>query len=151
MKCHIVGQRLYLQQYCFDRDQEIKQKIDDYGQEDLAKTLTQQVVTNMINGWLKDYQVFKPSDLFLEYPDSFKDLECITIKPIQVLLEALEFFGLPKGYMNGEGHWKDWAKKKEEEQKALSLKRPKRQQKKTNKKAKKEDKDEDIFKPPALF
>lgn len=69
----------------------------------------------MINGWLKDYQVFKPSDLFLEYPDSFKDLECITIKPIQVLLEALEFFGLPKGYMNGEGHWKDWAKKKEEE------------------------------------
>ncbi|CAD8112864.1 unnamed protein product [Paramecium primaurelia] len=151
MKCHIVGQRLYLQQYCFDRDQEIKQKIDDYGQEDLAKTLTPQVVTDMINGWLKDYQVFKPSDLFLEYPNLFKDLECITIKPIQILLEALEFFGLPKGYMNGEGHWKDWAKKKEEEQKALSLKRPKRQQKKTNKKAKKEDKDEDIFKPPPYF
>jgi len=30
-------------------------------------------------------------------------------------LETLEYFGLPQNYMNGEGHWKDWAKKKEEE------------------------------------
>lgn len=36
----------------------------------------------MINNWLKDYKVFCPSDLFLEYPNKFKDLECITIKPI---------------------------------------------------------------------
>lgn len=36
----------------------------------------------MINTWLKEYQVFRPSELFLEYPDMFKELECITIKPL---------------------------------------------------------------------
>ncbi|KAM3135741.1 hypothetical protein pb186bvf_012138 [Paramecium bursaria] len=152
MKCHIIGQRLYLQQYCFDKDQEIKLQIDSYlTNEEQAKTLNKEVVTNLINGWLNEYKVFCPSQLFLEFPNEFNDLECITIKPLQILLEALEYFGLPKNYMSGEGHWKDWAKRKEEEQKALQLKRPRRQQKKTNKKSKKEDKEEDIFKPPSYF
>lgn len=69
----------------------------------------------MINGWLSDYKVFCPSDLFLEFPNKFQDLESLTIEPLQILLETLEYFGLPQNYMNGEGHWKDWAKKKEEE------------------------------------
>lgn len=151
MKCNILGQRLYLQQYCFDRDQEIKLQIDNYSTEEQAKVLTKELVTNMINGWLSEYKVFCPSDLFLEFPHLYPDLTCLTIPAIQLLLEALEYFGLPKNYMNGEGHWKDWAKKKEEELKAMQQKRPKRSQKKTNKKNKKEDKEEDIFKPPSYF
>ena len=27
-----------------------------------------------------------------------------------MLLETLEFYGLPKNYMLGVGHWKDWEK-----------------------------------------
>jgi hypothetical protein len=33
-------------------------------------------------------------------------------------LETLTYFGLPKGYMQGEGHWQDWEKKKLEELRA---------------------------------
>ena len=39
-------------------------------------------------------------------------------------LETLTYFGLPKGYMKGEGHWRDWEKKKLEEQKAASMRNP---------------------------
>lgn len=40
------------------------------------------------------------------------------LSPRQLLLETLEFFGLPKNYMLGAGHWKDWEKKKMEEKRA---------------------------------
>lgn len=67
-------------------------------------------------------------------------------------METLEFFGLPKGYINGEGHWKDWAKKILEERKAASLRKPKNQRKVTRKKAKKDDdKKDDELQPPSWF
>lgn len=39
------------------------------------------------------------------------------LTPRELLLETLEFFGLPQDYMLGNGHWKDWEKKKLEERK----------------------------------
>ena len=32
------------------------------------------------------------------------------MKPREFLMETLEYFGLPKGYLKGEGHWKNWLK-----------------------------------------
>lgn len=46
------------------------------------------------------------------------------------LIETLEIFGLPKHYMKKEGHWKDWAKKKIEDNIAAQLRRPKKNIKK---------------------
>lgn len=54
--------------------------------------------------------------------------------------------------MQGQGHWKDWAKKILEEKKAASLRKPKKQSKVTRKKAKKDDdKKDDELKPPTWF
>lgn len=44
----------------------------------------------------------------MEFPDECLKQECLIQKPRDILLETLEFFGLPKNYINGEGHWKDW-------------------------------------------
>jgi len=43
---------------------------------------------------------------------------------LEFFLESLEYYGLPKDYLNGGGHWKDWEKNKREEQKALAMRRP---------------------------
>jgi len=73
------------------------------------------------------------------------------ISPQQLLLQTLEFFGLPKNYMNGAGHWKDWEKKKKEEQKAASLRKPKKNIRKIGRKRQEDKNKEDEFKVPFWF
>ena len=74
------------------------------------------------------------------------------MNPRDILLETLEYFGLPKGYINGEGHWKDWAKKMLEDQKAASLRKPtKKQTKRVGKKGKKDEDKKEEMKPPSWF
>lgn len=46
-------------------------QIDSFSNEEQAKTLTKEVVTNMINEWLADYKIFTPSQLFMEFPEKF--------------------------------------------------------------------------------
>jgi hypothetical protein len=102
--------------------------------EEQAKNLTKEVVTQMINGWLQGFQVFTPSQLFREFPKEYSDLTSVIQSPLyihfiifsNILIETLEFFGLPQGYMDGQGHWKDWAKKILEEKKAASLRKPRK-------------------------
>ena len=62
------------------------------------------------------------------------------MSPSEFLIETLEIFGLPKNYMKGEGHWKDWALKIQQDIKAAQLRRPKKQPKKTEKKKAKDSK-----------
>lgn len=42
---------------------------------------------------------------------------CITLSEREFFLDTLVYFGLPKKYIEGEGHWRDWAKKIEEKKK----------------------------------
>ena len=85
--------------------------IETASSEENAKELTKDKVTRMMEEWLTGYQVFTPSHLFKEFPNLYPDLTCIIQNPLSILIETLEYFGLPQGYMDGQGHWKDWAKK----------------------------------------
>jgi hypothetical protein len=50
------------------------------------------------------------------------------------MLTTLEFFGLPKGYLEGNGHHPDWGKEKKDDKIAAARKRAQaKNQKKTNK------------------
>jgi hypothetical protein len=69
----------------------------------------------MIDDWLEGVVIHQPSDLFREFPDFDPDIQCMILKPRELLLETLEFFGLPKGYMNKVGHWKNWVENKLQE------------------------------------
>jgi hypothetical protein len=91
--------------------------------------------------------------MFKEEPYKDPDLLCIIQRPRNFFLETLVFFGLPKNYMDGEGHWKDYVEKKLEEMKANSLRRPmkKHMKKDAKKKKKDEEKKEDELKPPPYF
>ena len=40
----------------------------------------------------------------------------------EFFLKTLTYFGLPENYINGRGHWHDWAYKQVEEKKAQLLK-----------------------------
>jgi hypothetical protein len=57
---------------------------------------------------MEGFQTHQPSEIFTQFPDYEPDIQCMILSPRQLLLETLEFFGLPKDYMDGNGHWKDW-------------------------------------------
>ena len=83
--------------------------------EKAAATLTKDYVEKMLDSWLQGFQINQPIPLFLEHPQFDPNLECTILTPRNLLIETLVFFGLPKYYMNGEGHWKNWAQQRAEE------------------------------------
>lgn len=60
---------------------------------------------------MQDHCLYFPSERLLEFPEELRKLETFIVTPTEFLLETLEIFGLPKNYIHGNGHWKDWAKK----------------------------------------
>lgn len=60
------------------------------------------------------FQLHYPSDLFMQYQDQYGDIQSVILTPKELLFQTLECFGLPKDYVYGNGHWKDWRKKKME-------------------------------------
>ncbi|EAR95092.1 hypothetical protein TTHERM_00641200 (macronuclear) [Tetrahymena thermophila SB210] len=152
MKSHFIGQRMTLQQHCREKEQEIVMKIDEIINNDaIQKNLTKKQVEEFLDEWLRGYELHQPSDLFYQYPHIFPNTQSIILTPRQLLIETLEFFGLPQHYMNGAGHWKDWVQKKMEEKRIAQLKRPQKKVTKRPKRQKEEDKKEDEFKPPSYF
>jgi hypothetical protein len=120
--------------------------------EEQMKQLSQEAVADMIKRWMKDFALNIPSTIFREFPDFDPELETFILSPSDFFLETLEYFGLPRNYMYGEGHWKDWAKKILEERKNTALRRPTKKKKQISKTKKKEDKKEDEeLKPPSYF
>ena len=82
----------------------------------------------MVTKWMAGHSLCFPSQRLLEFPEELKKLETFIISPMEFLLETLEIFGLPKNYMYGNGHWKDWAKKILEDKRTAQLRRPARKQ-----------------------
>jgi len=154
MQCKWKGQRLCLQQYMQAKDAEIKFQLDNFiTNKEQAKTLNKLAVEKMIDQWVSTFQFNQPSSLFLDpAADQDPELFCIIQTNRQFFLETLVFFGLPKNYIFGEGHWKDWEEKILNEQKAQSLRRPMKKKLKTAR-AKKKDEEEkkDEMKPPSYF
>ena len=82
------------------------------------------------------------------------EVSCWIINERDFFLKTLTYFGLPDGYLEGKGHWHDWAYEMLEEKKKQAMKGRLnvRKQKKEAKRTRKQDdkKDEDI-KPPDYF
>ena len=122
MRCNIVAQRMALQEHLASRLDDIMKEIDEWlGDETKAKEKLDRengdfvfVKREIFARWLDGYTIANPSDYFLEQDISGLELESNIMSPQEFMLNTLEFFGLPKDYIDGNGHFADWEKRKEE-------------------------------------
>lgn len=82
--------------------------------EEEAKNLTQEnVFQELFRHWLAGFQIYQPSDYFLDKEDNV-DLVCNIQSEYNFMISTLEIFGLPQDYLNGGGHFANWSKEKAE-------------------------------------
>jgi hypothetical protein len=115
MRCNIIAQRISFQEYCIDRETDIKEKIENMlkNEEDI-KLLKRDQVEEIFDEWFSKFTLSQPSEYFFDNPTDDSDL-CTNIQTKQEFaLSVLEIFGLPAGYMEGKGHFSDWGKEKNE-------------------------------------
>lgn len=77
----------------------------------------------MFDRWLAEFNLVQPSQFFKDHPTNDSELVCSIQTEREFLITTLEFFGLPKGYMNGGGHFPDWGKEKKEDKAAAARKK----------------------------
>lgn len=118
------------------RSEDILREIDEWvSDEEKIKTLTKETVVQMFDTWLNEFQVVQPSQFFVDHPTNDTDLTCSIQTELEFMLTTLEFFGLPKGYMDGKGHFPMWGKEKKDDKAAAARKRAAAKAKTQNKKA----------------
>jgi hypothetical protein len=66
---------------------------------------------------MSDFEIVQPSEFFRDHPSKDAELVCSIQSGKDFLLYTLRFFGLPSAYLEGEGHFADWAKKRLEDKK----------------------------------
>ena len=85
----------------------------------------------MMIDWLDEFKLLQPSDFLRDHPTNDAELICLIQEKEEFMLSTLEFFGLPKNYMEGAGHFPWWGKEKKDD------KEPKDDKQKNNQKEKK--------------
>lgn len=117
---------------------EVTEEIDEWtADEEKTKTLTRQHFEDMLDKWCNDFTIEQPSQFFRDHPTNDAELVCSIQSSKDFLLQTLRFFGLPKGYLEGEGHFPDWGQKRMED---------KRRGPKAKKKEKKQSKAASMYK-----
>ena len=118
-----------------EKYEDIVKDIEEWtGDEEKVKTLDRNTVEEMINNWLAEFKITQPSDFFKQNPTNDAELVCSILKEKEFLMNTLEFFGLPRGYMEGAGHHPNRGKENSNDKAAKAKLRAKaRNQKKTNK------------------
>ena len=149
MVCNIIAQRIALQEHLLAKSADIFLRLDEkIASEEISHEADKRYVIDLISDWLQKFKIQQPSEYFSDHPSDDPNLVCNILTETEFLLECLNFFGLPEGYLDGEGHWVDWYRKKEEESKlnqaqkgaTLGGKRGKRDAKRTDKKIQEETK-----------
>ena len=119
-KCEKISQRILLQKHVISKADVIT-LIDDIeknsqNKERLNKENAEIIINNDI---LKGYKIIYPELEKFEGKIKITKGECLLSTEFDFFIETLEFFGLPKLYMEGKGHWEDWLEKeaKKREQK----------------------------------
>ncbi len=156
--CRIYAQRMHIQQHCIENQDQILEDIqttyvDKINFTDKLNTALDEPekVFKIFDEWLEGYKHLEPSNFFNEYPTNDPFLVCNIQKPRDFLMDTLEYFGLPKGYMKGGGHWTTW-KKKVLEKRKMERKRRKptaQRQRRGNKRRRAKEKEEE--QPPEYF
>lgn len=77
----------------------------------------------MVDTWLSEFNLVQPSQFFKDHPTNDSELVCSIQTEKEFMLSTLEFFGLPKGYMDGAGHFPMWGKEKKDDKLAAARKR----------------------------
>ena len=119
-KCEKISQRILLQKYIISNAdfinvvEEIEKNVQSKEEQ-----LNETTAKDLINGILKNYKIIYPELEQFEGKIKITQGECLLSTEFDFFIETLEFFGLPKGYMQKKGHWLDWLEKeaKKREQK----------------------------------
>ena len=82
------------------------------GEEDYLKTLERKNMEEFLDETLSQFRLTQPSNYFLpdQHPTDDFELVCNALSEKDFLIQTLEIFGLPQGYLNGGGHFADWGK-----------------------------------------
>lgn len=114
MSCEKISQMIYLQEYIIAHAKFIENV------EEIEKTCTEKEILNtefaqkLIEGFLKDFTIKYPNLEQFEGKIKIDEGKCLLTDEFNFFIETLEFFGLPKGYMQKAGHWTDWLQKEAE-------------------------------------
>ena len=111
-RCHIISQRMELQEHFIGMVDEVNKQIDDMlaNDEEVKKLENKAIVEDMFfDRWLESFELRNPdSDFFTDPENDDDNLVCNIQSKLDFLLTTLEIFGLPKDYINGGGHHADW-------------------------------------------
>jgi hypothetical protein len=130
MQCNIIAQRISLQEFLIVKEEEIMADIDVFtaGEPEKIQELDATEVNNMFDRWLAEYELQQPSAFFAEHPTQDSELFCNTQSTKEFCLHTLEYFGLPRKYMEGYGHFPNWEKERAERNAKKGTKKGKKPQ-----------------------
>ena len=119
LKCHLIAQRMSLQEHLLRGEAEMFKMIEDIvtNEEEYKKLDKATAIAEYFDVWLNEFEIANPtSDFFLDPENEDETLTCNIQSKLDFMLRTLEIFGLPKRYIDGEGHHADWEKRKTENQ-----------------------------------
>ena len=120
-KCEKISQRILLQKYVSsDRQVQLLNSIDEIEKNNQNKDdLNEKMAKGLIDHILKEFNIIYPELEKFDGKIKVTQGECLLSSKFDFFIETLEYFGLPKGYMEKKGHWLDWLEKeaKKREQK----------------------------------
>jgi hypothetical protein len=111
LKCNIVAQRMALQEHLIRNADDINKMLDDImvNDEEKVKLDKRLAISDYFDVWLNEFEISNPTgDFFLDPENEDETLTCNIMPKLDFLLHTLEIFGLPKGYIDGEGHHLNW-------------------------------------------
>jgi hypothetical protein len=120
--CSEVANRMMLQQFCIERRELIITQMQEAITSEQHRIENKRSMEERINEWLKSFSIEQPKEFFVEHPIIDVDLYGHVINEKELFLDTLTFFGLEKGYIDGNGQWKDYQKNLEEKRKLAEKK-----------------------------
>jgi hypothetical protein len=123
MRCNVISQRIALQEFLADKQEQIAADLEAWADDEKIKTLDRATVDGMLDGWLTEFNLVQPSQFFKDHPTNDSELVCSIQAEKEFMLTTLEFFGLPKKYMEGKGHFPNWGKEKKDDKSTALRKR----------------------------
>jgi len=112
MSCERISQRIKMQEFLKTK-QETIDLLDEIEKNMAKKELNDEFAKNFINAIIDTFEIAHPNLEPFEGKIKIDEGSCLLTDKFKFFLETLEYFGLPKGYMNREGHFADWSKKEE--------------------------------------
>jgi len=123
MRCNVISQRIALQEYLIAKTEDIAKDLEEWADEDKVKSLDRAQFDAMLDTWLSEFFLVQPSQFFRDHPTNDSELVCSIQSEKEFMLTTLEFFGLPKKYMDGNGHFPMWGKEKKDDKATQMRKR----------------------------